>query len=194
MAKDPGDAAEGPKQRLFLAVEVPRSAADVVAEAIRPWREAFPNARWVPSGNWHVTLKFLGWTPARLAPWVEGIVEGIVGLHRPMAPHIQGLGAFPSVGRARVLWAGIEDPASGLAALVADLEAALAEEFRAEMRRFHAHLTVARSEPPLRLPASYAETPLVSESFVAERVVLFRSHAQGGSTKYEPLRTFALGG
>jgi 2'-5' RNA ligase len=194
VAKDPGAAAEGPKQRLFLAVDVPRSVADVVAEAIRPWHEAFPSARWVPPANWHVTLKFLGWTPARLAPWVEGIVEGIVALHRPIAPHIQGLGAFPSVGRARVLWAGIEDPASGLSLLVAELEAALAEEFRAEMRRFHAHLTVARSEPPLRLPASYPATPLVSEPFAVERVVLFRSHLQDGSTKYEPLRTFPLGG
>ena len=194
MAKDPGDAAEGPKQRLFLGFDVPGPVTDVVTEAVRPWREAFPNARWVPPANWHVTLKFLGWTPARLAPWVGGIVEGVVVLHRPIAPHVRGLGAFPSVGRARVLWAGIEDPANGLAALVADLEKALAEEFRAEVRRFHAHLTVARSEPPFRLPASYAETSLVSEPFVVDRVVLFRSHIQGGSTKYEPLRTFPLGG
>jgi 2'-5' RNA ligase len=193
-AEDVVSAADGPKQRLFLAVEMPRSAGKAVAAAIRPWREAFPNARWVQPENWHVTLKFLGWTPARVAPWVEETVEGIVAAHPPLPSRVRGLGAFPSLRRARVLWAGIDDPASGLAALVADLEAGLAEEFRQEMRRFHAHLTVARSEPPLHLPEPYTETPLASEPFVADRVVLFRSQLLGGATRYEPLRTFPLGG
>ena len=193
MAEDPVSRADEPAQRLFLAVEVPPSARRVVAAVIRPWREAFPSARWLPSENWHVTLKFLGRTPARLVTWVEETVGGIVGGHPPATARVQGLGAFPSARRARVLWAGIDDPARRLAGLAADLETVLAEEFRAEMRRFHPHLTVARSEPPLRLPESYAETPLTSQAFVADRVVLFRSHLQGGSTKYEPLRTFALG-
>ena len=194
MAEDPVALPDGPAQRLFLAVEVPRPATEVVAAAIQPWREAFPNARWVPPENWHVTLKFLGRTPAHLVPWVEEIVGGIVAVHPPDTARVLGLGAFPSAQRARVLWAGIDDPENGLGALVADLEAGLAEEFRAEMRRFHPHLTVARSEPPLRLPEAYADTPLASEPFVADRVVLFRSHLQGRSTRYEPLRTFALGG
>jgi RNA 2',3'-cyclic 3'-phosphodiesterase len=185
---------EGPKQRLFLAVEVPGSARQVVDAAIRPWRDSFPNARWVPPENWHVTLKFLGWTSSRLAQRVGETVGGIVAVHAPITSRLRGLGAFPSHGRARVLWAGIDDPSSNLSAVVADLEEGLAEEFRPEMRRFHAHLTVARSEPPLRLPASYAATPLLSDPFVADRVVLFRSHLEAGSTTYEPLRTFALGG
>ena len=39
-----------------------------VAAAIEPWREAFPNVRWVPPANWHITLKFLGATPADRVP------------------------------------------------------------------------------------------------------------------------------
>jgi RNA 2',3'-cyclic 3'-phosphodiesterase len=183
---------DGPAQRLFIAVEVPRSVTQVVAEALQPWRRAFPNARWVPQENWHVTLKFLGSTPARQSTWVEEIVEGIVATHPAVTARVRGLGAFPSVQRARVLWAGIEDHENRLAAIVADLETGLVEEFRAEMRRFHAHLTVARSEPPLRLPEPYAETPLVSEPFVAGRLILFRSHLQGHTPRYEPVRTFSL--
>ena len=194
MGEDPVAPPDGPAQRLFIAIEVPRPAREVVAVAIRPWREAFPRARWVPPDNWHVTLKFLGRTPAHLALWVEETVAAIAAVHGPATVSARSLGAFPSAQRARVLWAGIDDPASGLAALVADLEAGLAEEFRVEMRRFHAHLTVARSEPPLRMPESYAETPLASEPFVAERVVLFRSHLQGHAPRYEELRAFSLGG
>lgn len=185
---------DGPAQRLFIAVEVPRSVTEVVDDALQPWRRAFPNARWVPPENLHVTLKFLGSTPERLATWVGETAGDIVAAHPPVTARAWGLGAFPSAQRARVLWTGIEDPGNGLAAIVADLETGLAEEFRAEMRRFHAHLTVARSEPPLRLPEPYLGTPLASEPFVVDRVVLFRSHLQGHVPRYEPLRTFALGG
>lgn len=193
MGKDPAARDDGGAQRLFLAVELPRSVGRVVADAFRPWRESFPNARWVPEEDRHVTLKFLGRTPAGLVPWIEETVEEVAAAHDPTTLRVLGIGAFPSAGRARVLWAGI-DPAEGLADIVADLETGLSAEFRAESRRFHPHVTVARSEPPLRLPRTYDDTNLASEAFVADRVVLFRSHLQGRSTRYEALRTFALGG
>lgn len=180
--------------RLFLAVEVPDEGILAVADAIGPWREAFPDARWVPSRNWHVTMKFLGSTAGDRVSGVEQTVAGIVADHRPGPVSVHGLGAFPSTQRARVLWAGLDDPAAGLDALVTDLEAGLADRFRKEMRRFHPHLTVARSEPPIRLPDAYAATPLASEPFTVDRVVLFRSRMKDGATTYDPLASFPFGG
>jgi 2'-5' RNA ligase len=195
MSRDTVESAEDPAQRLFLAVELPPTIVDIVSAAIRPWRESFPNARWIPPENWHVTMKFLGRTAAHLTPWIGETVDAIVGAHPSAALHVHGLGAFPSTQRARVLWAGVEDPAGVLTGLVADLETGLAAAFRPEIRRFQPHLTVARSEPPLRLPEPYAGTALESEAFVVDRVVLFRTHLQGRSSPtYEPLRTFALEG
>ena len=133
-------------------------------------------------------------TAARLTPWVGESVGPIAAAYPPATLQVRGLGAFPSTQRARVLWAGIDDPAGVLTGLVADLETGLAEAFRPEVRRFHPHLTVARSEPPLRLPEAFAGTTLESEAFVVDRVVLFRSHLGGRSPKYEPLGTFALEG
>jgi len=174
---------------------VPPAIVEVVSAAVRPWRASFPTARWIPPENSHVTLKFLGRTAAHLTPWVEEIVEAIAGAHPPATLQVHGLGAFPSTQRARVLWAGIDDPAGALTGLVADLEAGLAEAFRPEVRRVHPHLTIARSEPPLRLPEPYAGTALESEAFAVGRVVLFRSHLHGrASPTYEPLSTFALEG
>ena len=180
--------------RLFLAVDVPETVVVAVSAVIEPWRAAFPNVRWVPPANWHVTLKFLGATAADRVPWVEETVGGIVSTHGRIAVDVRGLGAFPSVERARVLWAGVDDAESGLDALVSDLETGLAPVFRMEMRRFHPHLTVARSEPPVRLPAAYGETPLVTEAFPVEQVVLYRSRFEGGVTRYEPLGACPLGG
>jgi len=93
-----------------------------------------------------------------------------------------------------VLWAGVDDPEAGLDELATDLETGLAPEFRKEMRRFHPHLTVARSEPPVRLPPTYADTSLATEPFSIGNVVLYRSRSKGGATTYEPLRSFTLGG
>lgn len=194
MAEEPVAPADHPNLRLFLGIEVPPPVELAVVSAIRPWREMFHDAHWVPPQNWHVTLKFLGRTPASLLPWLGETVQGIVGAHPPVALSVRGLGAFPSAGRARVLWAGLDDPEDGLGALVADLETGLVEAFRAELRRFHPHLTVARSEPPLHLPEAYVEARLASASFVAEQVVLYRSHLEGRVTRYEPLRTFSLDG
>ncbi len=180
--------------RLFIAVDVPEAAVLAVAAAIASWREAFPNVRWVPPANWHVTLKFLGATPADHVPWLEESVGDIASAHRRAAVEVRGLGAFPAVERARVLWAGVDDPEAGLDALVTDLETALASKFRKEMRRFHPHLTVARAEPPVRLPVGFADTPVATEPFSVEHMVLYRSRSQDGSTTYERLRSFPLAG
>jgi 2'-5' RNA ligase len=185
---------EEPAMRLFLAVDVPEAVVLAVTDAIEPWRAALPNVRWVPPENRHITLKFLGATAADRVPWVEETVGGIVSTHRRVMVGVRGLGAFPSVERARVLWAGVDDAEAGLDALATDLETGLAPVFRREMRRFHPHLTVARSEPPVHLPATYADTFLATEPFAIGHVVLYRSWFHGGGTTYESLRSFPLRG
>jgi RNA 2',3'-cyclic 3'-phosphodiesterase len=194
MADDGAVRTDDPALRLFLAVDVPETAVLAVSSAIEPWRAAFPRVRWVPPENRHITLKFLGATEADRVPWVEETVGGIVSIFRRVTVDVRGLGAFPSMERARVLWAGVDDAEAGLDALVTDLETGLAPVFRKEMRRFHPHVTVARSEPPVRLPAAYGDTPLVTGPFSIEQVVLYRSRLEGGSTTYEPLRSFPLTG
>lgn len=179
--------------RLFVAVEVPEVVKRSVAAAIEPWEQLFPNARWLPPEDWHITLKFLGATERGLLPWVEETIGAVASAHAPIEAQLASLGAFPTSGRARVLWAGVDDPEDRLAELVTDLEAALAEEFPVEVRRFHPHLTVARSEPPLSLPDRFAETPCASGPFGIDRLVLYRSHLQRPRPRYEALRSFPLG-
>jgi len=185
---------EEPAVRLFLAVDVPQTVVLAVTAAIEPWRSAFPNVRWVPPANWHITLKFLGATATDRVPWLEETVGGVVASHARATVDVRGLGAFPSVARARIFWAGVGDRDAGLEALVTDLETGLAPVFRTEMRSFHPHLTVARSEPPVHLPAAYGDSRLATEPFRVEHVVLYRSRLRGGTTTYEPLRSFALAG
>jgi RNA 2',3'-cyclic 3'-phosphodiesterase len=194
MARDRAARPEAKPIRLFVAVEVPDPVKDSVEVAFRPWREEFPKARWAPRENWHLTLKFLGRTWPRLADWVPQRVEAAVRDVEPFRMRITGVGGFPSPAKARVLWAGLDDEDGRASGLAARIEGGLLEEFPAEKRAFHPHLTVARSDPPVKLPPEFAETPLVTEEWDVDHVVLFRSHLRRPAPLYEPLARFPLGG
>jgi RNA 2',3'-cyclic 3'-phosphodiesterase len=192
MSRDRAARPEAKPLRLFVAIEIPEAVKDGVEAAFAPWREVFPKARWVPRENQHVTLKFLGQTWPRLADWVPEQVEAAAAELPRFTVRLQGVGSFPSAKRGRALWAGFEnvDP---IGALAAEIEEALIDEFLAEKRPFHPHLTVARSDPPLKLPAGYSGTEFESDEWEVDRVVLFRSHLGRPSPRYEPLARFPLG-
>lgn len=192
MARDRAARPEAKPLRLFVAIEVPDEVKDVVEGAFAPWRESFPQARWVPRENLHVTLKFLGRTWPRLADWVPHRVEAAALDVSRFTARVHGVGSFPSAKRGRALWAGFDDT-DPLAALAAEIEASLGDEFPVEKRPFHPHLTVARSDPPLKLPAAYTATELESDEWEVGHVILFRSHLGRPAPRYEPLARFPLG-
>jgi len=193
MARDRASRPQARPVRLFVAIGVSDAARRAVADAIGPWRAAFPRARWVPDENWHVTLRFLGSTYPRLVEWVHGRTAEAAASVVPFETRLTGLGSFPSPGRARVLWAGFDDRAGRMAEAAHALDAAFASEFTPETRAFSPHLTVARSDPPLRLPDGFAEMALEPVAFRVDRFVLFRSHLRRPAPRYEPLAEFPLG-
>src|SRR5215467_12377184 len=105
MARDRTSRPEAAALRLFVAFEIPEPAKDAIEEAVAPYREMFPKARWVPRANWHVTVKFLGSTFPRLLPWVKERVGEAARESSIVRTRLTTLGAFPSARRARVLWA-----------------------------------------------------------------------------------------
>ncbi len=194
MARDRANRPEAKASRLFVAFAVADAALDEVERSIEPWRARFPKARWVPRENMHVTLKFLGRTWPRLEGWVHQQVGTVAAGHGRVTTRLTGLGSFPSAARARVLWVGIEDPEGAFARLAGALDVALAESFAPETRTFSAHLTVARSDPPLKLDVGFGRTRIEPAGFLVDRIVLFRSHLQRPAPRYEPIATFPLAG
>ena len=179
--------------RLFVAVETPEEGKRAVARALGGWRDRFPKARWVPEENWHVTVKFVGWTYPRLLDWVRERVSTAAAGSAPFETRLTELGAFPSPRRARVLWAGLDDRAGAMAELALAMDASMAKEFKPEVRAFRPHLTVARSDPPLVMPDGFAGTAIEPVAFRVDHVTMFRSHLQRPAPRYEPLATFPLG-
>ena len=192
MARDRASRPEAKPQRLFVAIDVPDAVRSCLATAIAPLREDVPG-KWVPAQNWHVTMKFLGSTWPRLVEWVHETCEHVAANHEEVETSLAALGAFPGERRARVLWAGLDDPGERFATIASALEAALAPEFKTEKRAFTAHLTVARFDPPAPLAGRLEGIDVASDPFVVDRLVLYRSHLRRPAPVYEAVGEFPLG-
>jgi 2'-5' RNA ligase len=171
------------KLRLFTAVRVPRDQLEWLDREVAGLK-TLAGARWTDVDNQHVTLNFLGWVEARLLPDVIAALDGASGAHPPAEMSLTGLGAFPRARRARVLWAGIADPADLLPALARDLgERLRAVGYEPEDRPFTAHLTLARLKEPR--PIDLPDLPPSPGSFTVDRVTLFRSRLSPAGARYE---------
>jgi len=177
--------------RLFVAIEIPDDVRALVADAVDPIRERHPEARWLPASNQHVTLKFLGSTPAPAVDRVRRAIVEVATARRPFRTRVADLGGFPNLRRARVLWAGLEDPARAITDLAAALDEALRAELAADRRPFTPHLTLARFDPPVALDAL---SSVRSEPWTVERLVLFRSRLGPPAPRYEAIEAAPLGG
>lgn len=183
--------------RLFVAVDLPPDLLEALDESLAALRSRpeVASARWTVPANQHVTLKFLGWVDAGTVGPIAETLATVASSHEPATITLTNLGAFPSERGARVLWAGLHDPAGLLTALVSDLDPALVPlGFEPENRRFTPHLTLARFKPPGSVAGVLAEEPRVAEpSFEVDRVHLYRSHLHPRGARYEILSSFVLG-
>jgi RNA 2',3'-cyclic 3'-phosphodiesterase len=178
--------------RLFVAFDVPEAQKDSVEEAIASL--AAPGARWTPRPSWHVTLKFLGATPEERLSEVTGVVEQAASASQPARTSLRGVGAFPRLDHARVLWVGLEDAGGVLGALACTLEEGFVPlGVPAEGRPWTPHLTLARFKVPAAVALEPDRIRLDERPFEVGEIVLFRSRLKAGGAVYEPLARFPLG-
>jgi 2'-5' RNA ligase len=134
--------------RLFVALDLPWP----LKERLTTLAGGVPGARWVPPENYHLTLRFIGETPAHRA---EEIDLAMANLRvRGFALTLAGVGVFAKAGRSTSLWVGVERNPQ-LDHLQSKIETALQRAgLEPERRRFTPHVTLAR------LDTSVAEAKL----------------------------------
>jgi 2'-5' RNA ligase len=132
--------------RAFIAVEIPPEIHQAIENKTAPVRAALNASlvRWVPSANIHLTLKFLGDISPANVEMLAQMLSVEVSQHQAFQMGFEGLGAFPNPRQPRVIWIGIQAPAS-LEALQHGIEAAAATlGYPADKRPFSPHLTIGR--------------------------------------------------
>ena len=159
-----------------------------LARATGVLEKKIAGARWVPKENLHLTLSFLGRVDdGRIASISAATAEAVQG-HVDFVVRLGELGAFPSARRARVVWAGLDDPTkgtSGLADSVGDAMEGLG--FPRERRAFAPHVTLARLKMPHAIELDEAVAAI---AFPIERVTLFESRLGRPNAVYTALATF----
>jgi len=181
--------------RLFVALVPPPETRAELEAVLAPLRPGWPGLRWTSQEAWHVTLAFLGEVDGAALTRLADRLERAAARHPSQVGSLRDAGAFPSAGKARVLWTGIAGDRRALAALAASVAAGARRAGAPppdERRRYQPHVTLARC----RMPADV--TPLVAElsgfagsSWTAAEIHLIQSQP-GPRPRYDTLGSWPL--
>ncbi|WP_224984062.1 RNA 2',3'-cyclic phosphodiesterase [Geomonas agri] len=158
--------------RLFVAIELP----DAIKATLSSFTVEIPSLRWVPPGQVHLTLRFLGDVMPQTGAALKKNLAA-VGF-TAFSLTLRGVGHFPPHGHPRVLWVGMEE-SRPLIALQQQIESAVTGAgIPPEERGFSPHITLARikenaTAEVARFEASHRT--LSFPPFTAEEFILFSS-------------------
>jgi RNA 2',3'-cyclic 3'-phosphodiesterase len=131
--------------RCFAAILLDDAVRAAVAEEVERLRPLSRAVAWVPAENLHLTLHFLGEQSPDRAEEASAALSEAAASAVPFTLSLHGLGAFPGLDRARILWTGVADGALEARALQARVEDALERRgFVREARPWHPHVTLGR--------------------------------------------------
>lgn len=179
--------------RAFLAIELPETTRDELADWKRRLAPGLSGFRWGRIETLHLTLRFLGNLSPERFEEVGALLSRGLPAGGPLELFPSGLGVFPDARRPRVLWAGLGGDTARLARLALLLEASLEGlGFAREGKAFRPHLTLARAAGPVR-PGPLAKalegfSGVSGAPFTAAEVLLFQSILEPGGARHIPRR------
>lgn len=184
-------------RRMFIALWPTAEIHAWLSDLLDPLATRWPQLRWSPAANWHLTLAFL----ARVTPDERSrLIDNLAELAARTARFDLGLcsaGAFPAPGHGKALWLGADEPTGTLDRLASDArKAARRAGLHADDASFTPHLTIARSTQPvdLRLQISRLMDAQSPRWQVDELVLVDSLLGQGpaGAPRYVVQERFAL--
>ena len=173
--------------RAFVALELPAGFSREVSELSRQLA-ATCSGRFVPEGNHHLTLAFLGELCEAEVRAAMAALDEVSANAGPVSLAVDGLGTFGG-GANRTLWLGIR-LTDELGSLAERLRRALADRgLSFDEKPFLPHVTLARR---VRLPRGELGDLVFPTSDEARCVTLFRSILSSVGASYKPLYSVEL--
>jgi RNA 2',3'-cyclic 3'-phosphodiesterase len=188
--------------RTFIALPLSANVIEQLDRVQRMVRRTSPEqaVTWVKPSSIHLTLFFLGEILPEMTTPVQEALHVIARNTASFSFTVQGIGAFPTLNRPRVIWVGLADPGGRLAVLHQAVNEALETiGFQPETRPFSPHLTLGRVKPhatredvqAIGQAVGKTEVGLLGQVRVAE-IIFFRSTLKPTGAEYTPLKTFPL--
>ena len=168
--------------RLFVGLDLPWT----LKERLAVLAGGIPGARWVPTENYHLTLRFIGEVGAHQAEEIDLALAALRG--RKFDITLSGMGTFAKGGRDTQLWAAVAR-SEKLDLLQSKVEQALQRAgLEPERRRFTPHVTLARLDnaPPVKIAAFVQSHNLFrADAVPVEHFCLFSSRLGKEASVYE---------
>lgn len=185
--------------RAFLAIELPATVRDTLAEALAGLRQAARgNVKWTAPHNAHLTLHFFG-TESHDRLLSASRALRAARLPPAYAAQLGPLGAFPNLANPKVVWIGLQAGQAETVRLQAAVATVLQElGFVLDARPFHPHVTLGRvrvSRPAFRVAlrrAARGQGLLSGADFPVQAVALMESRLGGPEPMYEALDRIRL--
>ena len=185
-----------PLIRSFIALPATDEVRSALAEVVHRLSETVSEVRWEREDKFHITLKFLGEVdPARLEE-LAGAMSGELCSLGAFDLVYEGIGAFPSLARPRIVWAGVHEH-QVLSALAQNIEKTcrLLSLGKQEERPFHPHITIGRVKSDRstdRLTATLKSITLDPVSARCSHILLMRSELHPAGSRYTALKSIPL--
>ena len=182
--------------RTFVALVLPEDARRALEREQQDLAGRVSGVKWASPRTIHVTLVFLGPTPAAAIAKISAVMREVAASCAPITFTLQGIGAFPNTRSPRVIWAGMRDCAA-----LMELQQQLADGldalgFQKDKKPFKAHVTLGRVRDG---SARSALSALLDErhnqhfgEFQAERLAFMHSDLQPSGPVYTLLEESKL--
>ncbi len=182
------------KIRSFLAVDFNAFYEEELDSLIRILKKEYADGKWTRSKAAHLTLNFFGEIDQKSVDGIIRALEPMTETRLTFEVVLQGVGAFPSFARPRVLWAGLAGDVRDLLELKQEIDVCLEKiGIPPETRPFHPHLTLGRVPSAVKRNICLADQILNYASlkkFKVNRLVLFRSDLGREGPRYTALHDF----
>ncbi|HUP82663.1 MAG TPA: RNA 2',3'-cyclic phosphodiesterase [Candidatus Limnocylindria bacterium] len=180
--------------RLFVAAPMPAAAAHEASAAMAALRARHPDARWLPPHKLHLTLVFLGPTESRDVQRIAAVTAVVAERHRAYEVVTGNGGGRVNSERGGVCWLRLEEGGRETSQLALDLDRDIGSATYDATHPPHPHLTLARGIDRATLDDVRSTARGLRLSWVADRLVIFRSYTDPGGSVYEELAEFPLPG
>lgn len=185
-------------KRLFIALDIPDAAQEMIKNIGDVLRKSGVRAKWVEQKNIHMTLKFLGDTDPSMIPPITDLLDKMLEGFPPLKLSIFKAGAFPDTSRPSVLWAGVSGDIEVAMKLARSIDRTLFEilEIPRETKSFKPHITFARIKKGFYSKNLAEALDRISEEeslgFISDSVTLYQSTLTKEGPIYRIIRKFDL--
>lgn len=188
-----------PEMRAFIAIAVDPSILARLTSVQQHLRQTGAEVGWVRPEGMHITLKFLGNIHATHVTAIGEMLTDVAQRRAPFRIAVAGTGAFPTLQRPRVIWAGITEGATELFALARAVEDGAGQlGLPREERPYHPHLTLGR----VKSQKNVAHLTALVHQYAHEQfgemratsIILMQSELLPDGARYTPLRHVFFGG